>query len=191
MGGGEALAVTFDGLLPKTLEQLKMLNAVIFPIKYKVKRPPPPPFSIQGVSHRPTNLFMPLLFLPHAPCLAGPRDRHHHHWHYRSVLSAAMNAAGSILLQCSLQRMKVVGLMRAGPARAQDGFYRECCASGDVTQLGAPPPLPPLPLLPSAQTPACPPAHPRKCASPGKQAVMPAGVRGIRNLSRVILAERS
>jgi len=51
MAPAETLSVTFDGLLPKTLEQLKMLNAAIFPIKY------------------------------------------------------------------------------------QDGFYRECCASGDVTQL--------------------------------------------------------
>lgn len=36
MAPAETLSVTFDGLLPKTLEQLKMLNAAIFPIKYQV-----------------------------------------------------------------------------------------------------------------------------------------------------------
>lgn len=57
MGGGEALAVTFDGLLPKTLEQLKMLNAAIFPIKYKVT-PPPPPFSrCPTLPHNPFHSF--------------------------------------------------------------------------------------------------------------------------------------
>lgn len=32
----QQLQVTFDGLLPKNIEQLKILNAALFPIKYQV-----------------------------------------------------------------------------------------------------------------------------------------------------------
>ena len=47
MAPAETLAVTFDGLLPKTLEQLKILNGAIFPIRYKARRRPSPPSRLQ------------------------------------------------------------------------------------------------------------------------------------------------
>lgn len=42
------LQVTFGGLLSKNIEQLKILNAAIFPIKYQV--PPPSACSSQSTS---------------------------------------------------------------------------------------------------------------------------------------------
>ncbi len=38
MGTQQKLQVTFDGLQAKNIEQLKLLNAALFPIKYKARR---------------------------------------------------------------------------------------------------------------------------------------------------------
>jgi hypothetical protein len=78
------LQVTFGGLRSKNIEQLKMLNAAIFPIKYQV-----PPLDTSMIR-----------------C---------------SIVKTAC------ICTCANRRCCVMH---------QDGFYRECCAAGDVTQLG-------------------------------------------------------
>lgn len=113
------LAVNFDVVMEKNLEQLKMLNAAIFPIKYQVRGAP-------CCYSRLPSAVLPA-FVPSA---IGYYDD-------SIVEYDGSTATGLLNTPAALPPLPRRHVAAASPP-LQDQFYKDCMACGDVTQFGEP-----------------------------------------------------
>ena len=140
-GESAALPLTLDGVRDKNLQQLKLLNQAIFPVRYQVRHPSPaPPGGTRtrtppaGAAPRRTPASGSLRAPPEAVRGAlGPAS-------CRNPASCRLGKPRRATVHGWAAARARVHRVRGGRRRPltafpQEKFYQDCTACGDVTQL--------------------------------------------------------